>query len=396
MVKILIADIVSSKVIETLKLNGHDVHYDPNITEKTLPNEIKDFSILIVRSKKVTSETINSSMCLSLIIRAGAGVDTIDIKAASLKGIIVSNTPGMNGDAVAELTFGHIIACDRLITTNTEYLRKGQWKKKLFLECEGLKDRTIVLVGRGKVAQSMIRIAKGFQMKVIVWCLRLTLEEATQMGVEYAKNLNDIAIKSDIVSVHVAYDKNITHHLIDTEFFNLMKNGAIFINTARGEIVNTISLRNAIKEKNLKVGLDVFENEPNTSISDFPFSDLAKECVSVTSHIGGSTNQASERISDECIRIINHFVQTGEALNNVNVINKPVANILMIVRHLCVFSKIINCCEKNNVKFSSCKNDVIDGENAQITLLKLISNTNFEKEILEIEGVLGVSTIKLD
>ena len=395
MVKILIADSLSPKAVEMLKSSGHEVRMDPAITEAGLAKEITDYSILIVRSKKVNAEAINAAKCLSLIIRAGAGVNTIDVEAASAKGVLVCNTPGMNNDAVAELAFGHIVACDRHITTNTEHLRKGEWRKKLFLECEGLRDRTLGLIGRGNIAQSMIRIAKGFQMNVVVWSRRFSPEEAKEMGVEYAATLDELAARSDVVSVHVAYNKKDTHHLINNQFFNAMKPGSIFVNTSRGEVVNTEAMRAAIKDKKIKVGLDVFENEPTAAMGEFPFADLAKECVSVTCHIGASTNQAADRIADECVRIANHFVQTGEALNNVNVLEKPTADSVMIVRHLGVFSKIIACCEKNNAQFTSCKNTVVNGEKSQIAILRLKAATNFEEEMRSIEGVIGVSNVPL-
>lgn len=394
MAKILIADALSQKAVDNLKAAGHEVLMKPDITEQTMAEEIKDYNVLIVRSTKVNATAIAAAKGLSLIIRAGAGVNTIDVNAASEKGIFVCNTPGMNNDAVAELAFGHIIACDRCITTNTQHLRNGEWRKKLFLKCEGLRDRTLGLVGRGNIAKSMIRIAKGMLMNIIVYSRSFTDLEAKELGVERATSIEEIAEKSDVVSVHIAYNKTETHHIIGKSFFDKMKKGAIFVNTSRGEIVDTEAMRAAIKEKGLKVGVDVFEGEPAAGLADFPMKDLAAEVTSCTCHIGASTNQAADRIADETVRVANTFLSTGEALNCVNINAKPKCDSVLTVRHSGCFAKIIECCDKNQAKIASVSNTVLKGDKAQTCVLRISAPACFMKDLATIEGVIGVASTR--
>lgn len=279
--KILIADTLAQRVVDTLIKQGHQVKMDPTITEDSLANEITDYNILIVRSKVVNAHAIENARALSLIIRAGAGVNTIDVNAASNHGVLVTNTPGQNNDAVAELAFGHIIACDRCIPQNTMHIKNGEWRKKLFLNSTGLRDRTLGLVGCGNISHSMIHIAKGFNMNVAVYSIPFSPEEAKSLGVQYCGTLEELAKIADVVSVHVPYMKE-THHLINKQFFDAMKKKAIFINTSRGEIVDTVAMIEAIKEKGIKVGLDVYENEPAGSFGTFQNNQIAEVVTSAT------------------------------------------------------------------------------------------------------------------
>jgi D-3-phosphoglycerate dehydrogenase len=152
-VKILIADKVSGKVVQALKDGGAEVTLTPDLSDKTLPGAIGDSEVLIVRSTKVTAETIEAGQALSLIIRAGAGVNTIDLKKASARGICVANCPGKNNDAVAELALGLLISADRRIPDATAALREGKWRKKEFGKARGLKGRTVGIVGLGSIAR---------------------------------------------------------------------------------------------------------------------------------------------------------------------------------------------------------------------------------------------------
>jgi len=390
MAKVLIADQCDQKTVRLLKESGYEVRMDPSITEATLATEIKDYNILIVRSKKVNRAAIEAANALSIIVRAGAGVNTIDVNAAAEKGIYVCNTPGCNNDAVAELAMGHIIACDRQICANTAHLRAGEWRKKLFLTCEGLRDHTLGIIGRGNIAKSLINIAKGMHMKIIVWSRSFSPEEAKALGVEYAATPLDVAKVADAVSVHISYNKEQTHHFINAEFFNAMKDGAIFVNTSRGEVVDTAAMLEAIKNKKLKVGLDVYEGEPAASMGEFPHKDLANAVCSCTCHIGASTNQAGDVIADATVDVVNTFVREGKAKNCVNLNCKPAADGTLMVRHTGVLADIIAVCAKNNAQILSVNNCVLKGDKAQSLTLTLKCDHCFKEEVAAIPGVLGV------
>jgi D-3-phosphoglycerate dehydrogenase len=317
MQNILIADEFDSRILEQLKSDGHTVQYEPSLTTNHLITASSKFNILVVRSTKITREVLSSSRNLSLIIRAGVGVDTIDLKSATEQGILVSNTPGCNSDAVAELAIGHIIACDRQIVNNAESLRNGKWVKKQYLNCGGLFGRTLGVVGAGAIAQRVIRVAQAMGMRVICCAPELDQAMAERLDVQRAADKFEIARKSDVISMHIPLFKQ-TFHYCSTEFFDAMKEGAIFVNTSRGEIVDTEALITAIKRKGIRAGLDVYENEPTGGSGPFQATELAKLLSSCTCHIGGSTTQASEAVGVETLKIIKKFVGTGEALNCVN------------------------------------------------------------------------------
>jgi len=397
---LLIADSLDKKAVDLLKAEGYDVRMDPKITEESLAQEIVDANVLIVRSKKVNAAAIDAAKSLGCIIRAGAGYNTIDYVHAAEKGIFVCNTPGMNNDAVAELAFGHILACDRCITTNTQHLRNAEWRKALFLKCEGLRHRKLGIIGRGNIAKSVCRIAKGFEMDIIMYSPHLTPAEAKEMGVEYAASINDVAAVSDAVTVHIAYNKNENFHLFGADFFSHMKNGAIFVNTSRGEVVDTEAMLNAIKEKNLKVGVDVYEGEPAKSNCELPekLTELAKQVTSCTCHIGASTNEAGDRIADETVRVATTFIKTGEALNCVNLAKKVEATGVLTVRHTGVLDKIVACVAKNNAQCLTVSNKILAGSKAQIATIvfKMENPACFKSEVIAIEGVIGASCNKAE
>jgi D-3-phosphoglycerate dehydrogenase len=317
MTKILIIDSLDKFALDSFEKAGYTVKYDPSISASSLKNEISTYEILIVRSTKVNREAIEAGESLKLIIRAGAGFDNIDVEIASKYGIHVCNTPGMNNDAVAELAIGHIIACDRHIPQNTQYIKSGEWRKKDFMNSRGLRERALGVIGCGNIGKALIRIAKSLQMKVIGWSFGFTKEEAEELGIEYAETILDVAKNSDVVSIHLAYFEKF-HHFINQDFFDSMKEGSIFVNTSRGEIVDTNALIEGIRNKNLKVGFDVFEKEPTEGIAKFEQSELADLVCSATCHIGASTLQASQRIATETINVVEQFVKTGEPLHCVN------------------------------------------------------------------------------
>lgn len=329
--KVLIADKLSETTVSSLKMLGAEVTVNPDLTADNLPDAINDFDILVVRSTKVTAKTISAAKNLSLIIRAGAGVNTIDLAAANTRGIYVSNCPGKNTEAVAELAIGFLIAADRQLVNATSDLRSGVWKKKEYGKARGLKGRTLGIVGFGAIGKAVAQRALALDMNVIAWSRSLAKEAADEYGIGQAPNAASLARQCDAISVHVAY-KPETHHLIDKAFLDAMKTGAILINTSRGEVVDTAALKEAIKTKKLRVGLDVFENEPAGGEGEFGDKELAS-MVTATPHIGASTDQASEAIADEVVNIVKMFQTTGVPLNTVNIRARSSATQSLVVRH---------------------------------------------------------------
>lgn len=316
--RVLVADKFEKSGLEGLKALGADVLSEPDLKDEALGQRIKETGaeVLVVRSTKVTGDMMDGS-ALKLIIRAGAGYNTIDVEKASQLGIMVANCPGKNSQAVAELAFGLILALDRRISDNVSQLRDGRWNKKEFSKAQGLHGRTLGLIGMGYIGKEMVSRANAFGMNVVAYSGYMTDEEARDLGVERASSLDEIARKSDIISVHTSLRPD-TRGMLGDAFFQVVRPNAIFVNTSRAEVVDQAALLQAIDEKNLRVGLDVFEGEPTGGEGEYDGPLKSNPNVYCTHHIGASTDQAQEAVASEVVRIVAEFQKTGRAPNVVN------------------------------------------------------------------------------
>lgn len=360
--KILIADKLSNSAVKALEQLGATVTVNPDASAQTLPGVIGDAEVLVVRSTQVTAATIEAAPALSLIIRAGAGVNTIDLAAANSRGIHVANCPGKNNDAVAELAIGLMIAADRRIVDATVELRAGAWNKKEYSKARGLKGRTLGIIGLGAIGKSVARRAHGLEMNVIAWSRSLTPAAAEELKIGWCATPRDVAAQADVISVHVAGSKE-TKQMLDAAFFAALKKGALFINTSRGDVVNTAALKAAIKEKGLRVALDVFENEPAPGVAPFEDRELAALTV-CTPHIGASTDQSSEAIADEVVNIVRSYSTTGKPLNAVNIRAKSSATISLVVRHynrVGVLAGVLDELRNQGVNIEEMENMIFEG-----------------------------------
>src|SRR5881628_2284778 len=287
--KVLIADKFEESGRIGLRTIGCEITFQPDLKDDALVREIakEQPDVLIVRGTKVT-EPMPAAGPLKLVVRAGAGYNTIDVAAASRRGIYISNCPGKNSIAVAELAFALILALDRRVADNVITLRAGQWNKKEFSKARGLFGRMLGLVGVGKIGQEMIPRAKAFGMPVVAWSRSLTYERAEQLGIERKETPLDVAQVADVVSVHVALKPD-TRMLIGSDFFRAMKDGSYFINTSRGEVIDQSALVDSINAKGIRAGLDVFAVEPTSAVAEFTDPIAQETSVYGTHHIGAST-----------------------------------------------------------------------------------------------------------
>src|SRR6266478_4875273 len=331
--RVLIADKFEQSGRDGLQVIGCEVSFQPDLKDELLVAAIAEQQpdVLIVRSTKVT-EAMLAAGPLKLIVRAGAGYNTIDVAAASRRGIYVSNCPGKNSIAVAELAFALILALDRRIVDAVIALRAGEWNKKEFSKARGLFGRKLGLVGLGKIGQEMIPRAKAFGMPVVAWSRSLTNEKAAELGVEKMDTPLEVARTADVVSVHVALKPD-TRMLIGPDFFQAMRDGAYFINTSRGEVVDQGALVEAMKSKGIRAGLDVFAIEPTSAVAEFRDPIANEPGVYGTHHIGASTDQAQEAIAAETVRIVRAFKETGQVPNVVNLAQRTPATHRLVVRH---------------------------------------------------------------
>lgn len=332
--KVLIADKFEKVGIDGLKELGCTVVSQPGVKAAELPAAIREIDphILIVRSKQVNAETLQAGTALALVIRAGAGIDTIDVATASSLGVFVSNCPGKNSIAVAELVLGLLLACDRRIPDQVAELRQGTWNKGEYSKARGLHGRTLGIVGLGQIGREIASRAQAFGMRVIAWSRTLTHEEADCLGITYAQTPLDVARQADAVSINVAANAE-TRHLVNAEFLGAMRSGACLINTSRGSVVDEAALEQAVREKQLRVGLDVFEHEPAGSTGTLANAIVKTPGVYGTHHVGASTDQAQVAIAHEVIRIVRTFRTTGEVPNVVNRLARSSATHVLSIRH---------------------------------------------------------------
>jgi D-3-phosphoglycerate dehydrogenase / 2-oxoglutarate reductase len=341
---VLVADQFEQSGIDGLKRAGCEVLYDAQLADETLVEALRQTraDVLVVRSTKVTAAMMDAGP-LALIVRAGAGFNTIDVAAASARGIYVSNCPGKNAVAVAELAFGLLLALDRRIPDNVAALRAGQWNKKEFSKAGGIKGKTLGLIGYGSIGREMAIRARAFEMHLAIWSRHLGNGEPDlaalglddgrhDLQVMLAESPADVAAKSDALSVHVALAAE-TKGLINAAVLDRLKPGAFFINTARAEVVNHAALDAAILSKGLRVALDVFRDEPSTATAAFTDPIVARPNVYGTHHIGASTEQAQEAIAAEAVRIVSSFRETGHVPNVVNLATRTPATHMLVVRH---------------------------------------------------------------
>ncbi len=392
--KILIADKLSVTAVTELKASGFEVLMDPELTAETLPEAISPYDILVVRSTKVTKETIENGQKLSLIVRAGAGVNTIDLDSASMLGIHVANCPGKNTAAVAELVMGLMIAADRKIPECTADLRAGIWNKKLYSKANGIKGRTLGIIGLGAIGRAVAARAKGFEMKVCGWSRSLTPEYAEELGIEFCSTPLEAARSADVVTVHLAAGSG-TRHFINADFFNEMKNSAIFINTSRGEIVDTEALRAAVNSKGIKAALDVYENEPAATSNEFTDTGLAS-IITGTHHIGASTEQAAEAIATETVRVIREYRKTGTPPNVVNLRAKPETDVNLVVRHfnrVGILAGVLDEIRSAGINIEEMQNSIFEGDKAAVCTIKLDDTPDEKllKKIASVEDIINVS-----
>jgi len=389
-VKVVIADKFEQSGIDGLRKVGCDVLYQPDLKDAALADAVRatGADVLVVRGTKVTADVLDAGR-LSLIVRAGAGYNTIDVAGASARGIYVSNCPGKNAIAVAELVFALILALDRRVPDNVAELQAGRWNKKEFSNAQGLYGRTLGLLGIGSIGQEVIRRAAGFGMNIVIWSRRfdgenrtMSEQEAREIGIEpalrtvridLAPTPAEVASRADVLSVHVALSPE-TKGMVNGALLDRLKPGAILVNTARGEVVNDEALAAAVRDNRLRVGLDVYANEPASAAGEFHDELVGLPGVYGTHHIGASTEQAQEAIAAETVRIIRSFKETGKVPNVVNLAKRTPATHMLVVRHRDrpgVLAHVFNNLRRDNLNVQETENIVFDGAEAAVARINL-------------------------
>ena len=392
--KVLVADKFEKSGIEGLKAAGCEVLYEPDLKEASLTEAIgrTQADVLVVRSTQVTEPMLDAGR-LALIVRAGAGFNTIDVKAASRRGIYISNCPGKNSVAVAELAFGLIIALDRRIPDTVSDLRTGKWNKKEYSKARGLHGRTLGLLGFGNIGQEVAKRAQAFGMNLVIWSeigivigrdglpvdlpilvrFRPASGSLIEPVIQVVNTPAEVAEKCDILSVHLAATPQ-TRGIVNADVLGRLKPGSYFINTARSEVVDYKALEQVVREKNIRVGLDVYPGEPTAGTAEFTLPLANLPGVYGTHHIGASTDQAQEEIALETVRIIKTYKQKGVVPNVVNLAQKSPASHSLIVRHLDkpgVLAAVFDRLRDHAINVQETENIIFEGAQAAIARINL-------------------------
>jgi D-3-phosphoglycerate dehydrogenase len=297
--KILVTDGMDKAAMAQLRANGHEVveqFYEPD----QLGAALRDFDAVVVRSAtKVRANHIDEAKGgrLKLIIRGGVGVDNIDVKYAEENGITVKNTPKASSNSVAELALAHMFSCARYISIAGHTMREDKWEKKSYGKGIEIGGKTLGIIGFGRIGQALCRMAKGLGMTVIAEDIYHVPGIEEELGMRYVE-LDELLAKSDFISLHTPAING--KPLIDRETIGKMKDGAVLINTSRGNNIDEDALLEALNSGKLRAaGLDVYANEPATNNALYSHPN-----VSCTPHIGAATKEAQQRIGMEIVDII--------------------------------------------------------------------------------------------
>ncbi len=387
--RVLIADKFEESGVDGLTAAGCEVIYSPDLKDDALSAAIRDTGadVLVVRSTRVTEPMFDAGR-LALVVRAGAGYNTIDVAAASRRGIYVSNCPGKNAVAVAELTFALILALDRRLADNVADLRAGRWNKKEYAKARGLLGQRLGILGAGSIAQEVVRRAAAFGMPVVLWSRRfdgrdgmpvprelaaLGLADVAGLSLTLAPSPAEVAARSDILSVHLALGPA-TKRIVNAAVLDRLKAGACLINTSRGELVDHAALAEAVRTRGLRAGLDVFDNEPAAAAGEFVEPLAALPGVYGTHHIGASTDQAQEAIAAETVRIVSAFKETGRVPNVVNLARRTPATHMLVVRHRDrpgVLAHVFDHLRARALNVQETENIVFEGAEAAVARINL-------------------------
>lgn len=379
--KVLVADAFEASGLDGLKSAGCEVVYEPDLAGDGLVRFLQssDAEVLVVRSTQVTKAILDAGM-LSLVVRAGAGVNTIDVPAAARRGIYVSNCPGKNAVAVAELVIGLLLALDRRIPDNVADLRAGRWNKKTYSHARGLYGRTVGLLGIGSVGQEVARRAQALGMEVVVWSPRFLREGANaltalprDLDVTVLASPEEVAERSDALSLHLALADE-TRNFVGAAILGRLKPGALFVNTARAELVDEAALTEVMSTRGVRVAADVFRDEPVLAAADFypPLARLPN--VYGTHHIGASTEQAQEAIAAEAVRIIRTYKESGTVPNAVNLSRRTPATHRLVVRHRDrpgVLAHVFDQLRVRNLNVQETENVIFEGAEAAVARINV-------------------------
>src|SRR3989440_9526780 len=306
--KILIADSISQRGVDEMTRDGAlEVSIQTGLSEAALIEIVPEFSGIVVRSRtKITAAIVNAAARLRAIGRAGVGVDNVDVEAATRRGVIVMNAPGGNTISTAEHAFSLLLCVARKIPQADALLRGGKWVRKN-LEGVELFNKTLGIVGMGRIGSELSRRAIAFGMRVVAFDPYLSATRARTLQVELMDELDDVLTGADFITLHTPLTAE-THHLLDSARLAKTKRGVRVINCARGGLIDETALAEALRSGHVAAAaLDVFETEPLPN--DSPLRDAPN--LTLTPHLGASTAEAQESVGIEIAQSIRAALLEG-------------------------------------------------------------------------------------
>jgi len=401
--RVLFADSVGRPTVTQLEARGHTCVVEPTLQAGDLASSVVGFDALVVRSTKVVRDVFETADRLALVIRAGAGTNTIDTEAAAARGVLVANLPGRNAAAVAELTMGLLLAIDRRIVDNVTDLRAGHWDKLAYSAARGLLGSTMGILGLGSIGLEVAQRARAFGIDVRSLAKpgrSAAIEARAQdLRVGMAESLPELLPACDIVSLHLP-STPATVGMVDETFLGQMKRGAILLNTSRGELVDEGALLRALDDNDLRAGLDVYADEPGAGTAEWSSPLAAHPRVVGTHHIGASTRQAQDAIAAGVVEIIDAFVQ-GEARNCVNLTPSRIGSATLTVRHLDrvgVLAHVLDRLSHARLNVEHMENRVFRGGDAAVATIDVAGSLSEDllADLDALPDVLGVSATNID
>ena len=400
--RVLFADSVGESTITQLEERGHTCVVEAGLHADDLAGHVAGFDALVVRSTKVRREVFEKADRLALVIRAGAGTNTIDTETAAARGVLVANLPGRNAAAVAELTMGLLLAVDRRIVDATVDLRAGRWDKKGYSTARGLLGSTMGILGLGSIGLEVAQRARAFGIDVLALDKPdrspEVLGRMEDLRIETVESLEELLPRCDVVTLHLP-SKASTAGLVDRAFLDRMKPGSVLLNTSRGELVDEDALLQALDE-GLRAGLDVYADEPGSGTGEWTSRLAQHPHVVGTHHIGASTQQAQDAIADGVVEIIDAFVQ-GETPNCVNLTPSRIGSATLTIRHLDrvgVLAHVLDRLSQDRLNVEHMQNRIFRGGDAAVATIDVGGplSEDLLADLDALPDVFGVSATAID
>jgi D-3-phosphoglycerate dehydrogenase len=391
--KVLVACSLPESTLQELRSLGTEVLYEPELTAERMEDLVRDVAVLVVRRTRVSPEVIAAGKALQLIVRAGTDIANIALEEASAQGIFVANCPHTDAIAIAELTFGLLLALDRGVLESAAALKKGVLQEPEVGEARGLAGRTLGVLGFGPVEQEIVKRAHAFDINVLAWSPTLTPELAAASHVRFCAWPRELARESDMVTVYTP-QQEADEVLVDAEFLQNMRDGAYIVYVGHPAAVDEAALAEIARERHLRVAYDISAPHLATSNAGRFKSRLQALPKAIgTYRLADRTEQSYEATTDELLRVIREFLIAGRVVNCVNLLERSPATWQLVLRlkdTVGVLASVMGQIRADGINVEEISSQVFTGAQAGFCTIALDERPSTEalSAIRELDGVL--------